>query len=457
MGVKRIRLRTVFIQYLLSLGACTLLLAFLCLGVFTLLMQYGMIVPANHTEQSIAKSWDVLQRAPQITEEMIPWGAEYAVLDQQKNYISGNIPKERALDILQKNQSSCNLMGTNCSDVIEREHEVIVLQYAIVPQFTSNFLHNTLPNPQLTLLLFFVVLMLLEVILISGFFARRLSQKMASLQEAAHHIEAKNLDFTVVYSGVSEIDEVLSSLEQLREELKKSLEQQWNLEQMKKEQISALAHDIKTPLTIIQGNADLLIDSDLAENQQEYIGYISKNADQIEQYMATLIEISNTRKQISPRSKWVATDAFIQQIRMQLDALVVPKRLQIEFHQDNNLPPEVLIDDELLHRAMMNVLANAVEYSPYESVIYLQVEAKQDRWSITVTDSGSGFTSEGLQSAVKQFYRGDSSRTSKSHYGLGLYIADTIVRQHQGSLHISNSTLTGGGQVRIDVPVRGVR
>lgn len=80
MGVKRIRLRTVFIQYLLSLGACTLLLAFLCLGVFTLLMQYGMIVPANHTEQSIAKSWDVLQRAPQITEEMIPWGAEYAVL-----------------------------------------------------------------------------------------------------------------------------------------------------------------------------------------------------------------------------------------------------------------------------------------------------------------------------------------------------------------------------------------
>lgn len=206
-----------------------------------------------------------------------------------------------------------------------------------------------------------------------------------------------------------------------------------------KEQISALAHDIKTPLTIIQGNADLLIDSDLAENQQEYIGYISKNADQIEQYMATLIEISNTRKQISPRSKWVRTEAFIQQIRTQLDALVVPKHLRIEFHQDNNLPPEVLIDNELLHRAVMNVLANAVEYSPYESVIYLQVEAKQDWWSINVADSGSGFTSEGLQSAVKQFYRGDSSRTSKSHYGLGLYIADTIVRQHQGSLHISNS------------------
>lgn len=337
--------------------------------------------------------------------------------------------------------------------MIERKHEVIVLQYSIVPQFSSNLLRNSLPNPQLTLSLLFIALLLTEILLISGLFARRLSRRMASLQEAAHHIEAKNLDFTVQYSGVREIDEVLSSLDQMREELKKSLQQQWNLEQMKKEQISALAHDINTPLTIIQGNADLLIDSDLATNQQEYIGFIAENADQIERYMTTLIDISNTGKHISPRSKWVGTEAFVHQIRTQLDALVVPKGLQVEFHEDNNLPPELLIDNELLYRAVINVLTNAVEYSPIDSKIYLNIDANKDRWSITVADSGSGFTSEGLQSAVQQFYRGDSSRTSKSHYGLGLYIADTIVRQHKGSLHISNSSLTGGGQVQIDLPV----
>lgn len=454
MGVKRIRLRTLFIQYLISLGVCTLLLAVLCLGIFSLLMQYGMIVPANQIEKSITKSWDLLQQAPQITEEMIPWGVEYAVLDQQKNHISGNITQAHALDLIQKNQGGCNLIGTNCSDMIEREHEVIVLQYAVVPQFTSNQLRNSLPNPQLTLLLLFIALILLEILLISGLFARRLSRRMASLQVAAHHIEAKNLDFTVQYSGVREIDEVLSSLDQMREALKKSLQQQWSLEQMKKEQISALAHDIKTPLTIIQGNADLLIDSDLATNQQEYIGFIAKNADQIERYMATLIDISNTGKQISPRYEWVSAEAFIHQIRTQLDALAVPKGLQVEFHQEHILPPELMIDNELLYRAVMNVITNAVEYSPNDSVIYLNVDANQDRWSITIADSGPGFTSEGLQSAVQQFYRGDSSRTSKSHYGLGLYIADTIVRQHKGSLHISNSPLTGGGQVRIDVPVQ---
>lgn len=79
--------------------------------------------------------------------------------------------------------------------------------------------------------------------------------------EATKEISEQNLDFEVGHSNIKEFEDVLCSFSSMKDNLKSSLEKQWNAEKLQREQIAALAHDLKTPLTVIQGNADLIPNS----------------------------------------------------------------------------------------------------------------------------------------------------------------------------------------------------
>ncbi|MCI8286426.1 MAG: sensor histidine kinase, partial [Lachnospiraceae bacterium] len=70
----------------------------------------------------------------------------------------------------------------------------------------------------------------------------------------------------------------------------------------------------------------------------------------------------------------------------------------------------------------------------------------------SITDMGSGFSPEALKHATELFFMDEQSRHSKSHYGIGLYVADSIIAQHGGQLILSNSEKTGGAQVIINIP-----
>ena len=80
----------------------------------------------------------------------------------------------------------------------------------------------------------------------------------------------------------------------MKDNLKMSLEKQWHAEQLQREQIAALAHDLKTPLTVIQGNIDLINETELDDEQRLYADYITESSSQISIYIKTLIDISQT-------------------------------------------------------------------------------------------------------------------------------------------------------------------
>lgn len=126
------------------------------------------------------------------------------------------------------------------------------------------------------------------------------------------------------------------------------------------------------------------------------------------------------------------------------------KQLKTEF-DEKDLPDTISIDASFMQRAIINVVSNAVDYSPEHGTIWFSVSAKDNKIRFTVTDSGKGFSPEDLRNATNQFYQGDFSRSSKLHYGMGLFIADSIVKQHGGTLVIANSSTTGGGMVSIEI------
>ena len=274
---------------------------------------------------------------------------------------------------------------------------------------------------------------------------------MSSLKNATEKIRNKDLEFTVESSGVREIDNMLRSLDNMKEALKTSLKKQWKMEKERRKQISALAHDIKTPLTVVRGNADLLVRTCQTEKQREYTAFIEEGTHQMEQYIKTLIEISKAEIGYSLNKQSVDSKLFINSIYGQITALAAFKKLTIDF-KTNHLPESFDADSGLLQRALMNIASNAVDYSPENTKIDFSVEAAGDDIYFCIIDCGKGFSPDALKNAAQQFYMADKSRTSKAHYGMGLFIAKSIAEQHGGALMLENSAETGGGKVTVKIP-----
>lgn len=451
---KGTRLHTFFLRYLLFLSIGTILLVAILLGLFLFAFSTNIILPANYAETQISLTKNHIASSNTVTAESIPDLVDYAVYSKQGTFISGNLSAKEANDAWDLKQKGENNSGSHFYTFIQRENEeVCILRYYLVPQYRSAILREYLPNPQLLMFLIFIVGIFAQATVLAIHFGRRLKKKMMGLQDAIKEIQQQNLDFSIAPSGIREIDEIASSFEHMKDALNISLKQQWELEQSRREQITALAHDIKTPLTIIRGNAELLQDTQLDATQQAYNDYILKNTIVIEQFTKELMDLSKMEKITEHEKTSITTEAFLAEVENQMKALSCEKSLQVCMHKEK-LPAYIALNKESFYRAMLNVIDNAVEYTPFNGKVTLSVQGTSDDVRFIVTDNGNGFSPKDVKEATKQFYRGDSSRNTGNHHGMGLYIAQSIVENHGGTLRIDNDRATGGGKVTITIPVR---
>ncbi|WP_410981375.1 sensor histidine kinase [Bacillus pacificus] len=106
---------------------------------------------------------------------------------------------------------------------------------------------------------------------------------------------------------------------------------------------------------------------------------------------------------------------------------------------------------------MDNIVMNAVRFTPVSGKMLLKVCAWHDAIEFHVYDSGPGFQEGDLKKVLQRFYQGDQSRSgSKEHFGLGLYIAKTIVEKHGGKTQVENSEVRGGAHVSFRIPSGGI-
>lgn len=165
-----------------------------------------------------------------------------------------------------------------------------------------------------------------------------------------------------------------------------------------------------------------------------------------------LIEITKSDNLASPEFQETSIDSFAQDIKEQAERLCLVNNIKLQwiYRCDEE---KIYIDKNLLERAIINVLLNATEYSPQEGTITFEIYYKDESVVFSVSDMGKGFNDEALKYAKIQFYMEDSSRSSKIHYGIGLYFADTVVKQHGGSLVLKNLEGQSGARVIISIPL----
>ncbi len=167
------------------------------------------------------------------------------------------------------------------------------MDYTISGKIDTN-LNKHFPPPEMLLYILIAANCIAVCVILTTRFSKNMRTQLSPLFEATEQVAGQNLDFEVGHSKIREFEDVLCSFSNMKNNLKSSLEKQWKSEQLQREQIAALAHDLKTPLTVIQGNIDLINETELNDEQQLYMGYLIESSEQIGVYIRTLIDISRT-------------------------------------------------------------------------------------------------------------------------------------------------------------------
>ncbi len=441
-------LGTIYLRYILEMiGA--ILIAVCCLfGGLIILINVGIILPANYAEVEIQKVTDTISEAEKVTEDLIPSLCKYVVFNREGKELSGNISKKYVKTAWKVTNNKSYDSDIYFYKVIERSNEYCVLQYRLIPQYKSAFLREHFISPQGLFTSTVLASGIIIILLFSVRFGKKMKHKLSSLQAVVEKIKEQELSYKVAYSGIKEIDDVISSMDEMKSALKDSLEKQWKVEQEKNQQMSALAHDIKTPLTVVRGNAELLAETSLTEEQKTYIDYIASNAVQIQNYVQTLIEVTKSVEGCYFQPTQIKIETLLQEIRNQSLGLANTHEIDVQWEEQFISESVILVFDQAV-RAVMNIVINAVEHASEGGIIKVCVEEQNGKLSFTIEDNGSGFSPEALTHGTEQFFMDDASRSGQFHYGIGLFVAKTIAERHGGELRLANSPELGGAKVNI--------
>lgn len=453
---KKIPLSLFYLKYFLYLFLGVIVILGSTFLLFNVLCSRGIIYPANYAERQASEAASLIRDAENFHADLIPSLCHYAIFERNGNSI-GNMT-EGTIGADEAEAAKAAINGTlsdihgNYYRVVKRDTEYCVLRYQITPQYTSQALRKTLPLPQ-NLLFFCSIFFILLLVLFTAFrFGRALRKQLAPLLAATDKIKNQELDFSIESGKIREINTILLAMDDMKNALKNSLESQWQLEQAKNAQMSALAHDLKTPLTLIRGNAELLGETVLTGEQQEYTEFIEKNALQMQDYVKTLIEVTKSEAIPLIQKQNVEIALFLSDVRKQMQGLCDMYKLTLLWntaYESKNFSLEPV----LLTRALLNLCANACEHTPVGGTVSFSFTEKNNCFLFLISDTGCGFSKQALLHAKEQFFMDDESRTSSPHYGMGLYIVDTIVRQHGGTLTLENEKTTQGARVLVEIPV----
>lgn len=448
-------LRTLLLSYVASLTVLSAISSLLILSLFSLSYRFGVVIPANQVESDLSALRSDIETSKVFNPNVLPDGTRYVFLTRDFKLKKSNMPvnlQEESLLNYQFKNAHGGIYGYFQS--FERSDGIVIVNYQLSPRYRNAWMNQHFPNADLMMIGSMMVSILLIFVVLTFFYANKLRQQLRPILRATEKIAEQDLDFQTFRSTIKEFNQVLSGLDHMRVALRESLMENWRAEQDKQNQISALSHDLKTPLTVARGNAELLAMTPLDAEQMDLLEHFQKGITQVDAYVKELSELNKTSLTKTLTLEDISVREFVEDIYDQTLSLAQTKQINVAFDK-KDIKKEIIghWDRSLLNRAFMNIVSNAVEHTPSGSQLLLTARVEEDEFTFICLDSGPGFSLESLEKATQLFYQEDKSRQSRNHSGLGLTIANDIVRLHHGSLSLSNDDNTGGAKVTIILPL----
>jgi signal transduction histidine kinase len=277
--------------------------------------------------------------------------------------------------------------------------------------------------------------------------SRSILKPLKILKHGTEEIQKGNLNFSVKCTSQDEIGEVCTTFEEMRVKLKGSIGQQLQIEENRKELVSNISHDLKTPITSIKGYVEGIMDgvADTPEKMDKYIRTIYTKAVDMDRLIDDLFLFSKLDLKSLPFNfEKIDMVKYLKDCYEELYLDLEKKGITFELETDL-AGVDVIADREKLKRVIMNVIDNSVKYmGRADGNILIRLTDEQEKVKVEIKDNGQGINNEELSYVFDRFYRADRSRnTMTGGSGLGLAIARQIINGHSGDIWAASEPLNG--------------
>ena len=284
-----------------------------------------------------------------------------------------------------------------------------------------------------------------SIIAVFLFYKHKLKCPIEELELASRQVGRNNLDFHITYENEDEMGGLCKEFERMRGQLAENNQQLWKMLEEEKALRAAIAHDIRSPLSILRGYQEMLLEFVSAESikTEDVIDILQTGMyqiDRIEHFTENMRKMSHLEQRELQCSE-IELSELVKKI--EAEAAMLSKKesklCKVERVQEQNI---VKVDEELVMEVTDNLLENAVRYA--QKSIALQIKKKDGFLIISVEDDGIGFV-DTEEKVTEPFYHKNPQDDLK-HFGLGMYISRIFCEKHGGNLKIYNAR-QGGAHV----------
>lgn len=297
---------------------------------------------------------------------------------------------------------------------------------------------------------FFAVfgVLILTSTFLSWFMYREFVGPIRQLKAGAERIKDGNLDNDVVIkSGGEEIRELCDSFNEMRAELKDSIDARMVYEKQNRDLISNISHDLKTPITAIKGYVEGIMDgvADTPEKIDRYIKTIYNKANDMDVLINELSLYSKIDSNIIPYNfEKIDINAYFKDCVDEIGADLEQKGMMFSYRNYCSSNVMVTADPEQLKRVINNIISNACKYNnKAKGKVSITLTEFDRKVQVEIKDNGMGISKEDLPHIFRRTYRADMSRNSAGGSGLGLSICKKIIEEHGGEIWAESKLRVG--------------
>ncbi len=220
-----------------------------------------------------------------------------------------------------------------------------------------------------------------------------------------------------------------------------------DLDRMKSEFVAVVSHEVRTPLTAIKATLEILGDEKYFPadaGQLEMIQICQANVSRLELLINDILDFSKLESsKLSTNFEPTAMSSLVERVLLDIGNLAGPKRIRLESSVRRDLPM-IEIDSLRVAQVLVNLIANAIKFSPEGSTVDIAAEPEGEGLTVRIRDRGIGITPEDLPKLFTKFHQLNSSTTrSAGGTGLGLVICKGIVEEHGGKIWVESSPGAG--------------
>lgn len=311
-------------------------------------------------------------------------------------------------------------------DIEGRIYYVMVLQtesQALLP-YTTEYLR---------IMIFSSIIAVSISFLLSIFISFRMVRPLKRINEATKHYAGGD------FSARINTADTYKELGQLVDSVNKMADSLSVLEESRSSFIANVSHELKTPMTVISGFIDGILDGTVSEeNQRQYLTIVSDEVKRLSRLVVAMLNMSKIEagKLTLNTSSFSVRDIFIKTI-LGFEKFIDDKNIMIE-GLDSLENVNVVADETLINQIIYNLIDNAVKFTPENGTVTLRVYTEKREAVFSVKNTGSGISANECELIFDRFYKVDKSRgLDVKSFGMGLYIVKSIIELHKGTITLN--------------------